>query len=192
MNKAIESFASAMDRVFREEPDDAARWQRVGTLMPILLEDEALRTQALTWPLTQTPAGYANLLLYEDPSHGFVINALVKGPRVGTPIHDHAHTWTAYGVLTGTERVVRYNVVAHDDARDEAQLEPATEYDVAPGYVDVVPPNEPHAEFSGDERTVAIIVRSERLGSFTQKMYDAATGKIQHRPGPEQIPHLLN
>jgi predicted metal-dependent enzyme (double-stranded beta helix superfamily) len=192
MNKAIEAFATAMDRVFREEPDDAARWQRVGTLMPMLLEDEALRTEALTWPLTQTPGGYANLLLYEDPSHGFVVNALVKGPRVGTPIHDHAHTWTAYGVLTGTERVVRYNVISHDDARDEAQLEPATEYDVAPGYIDVVPPNEPHAEFSGDERTVAIIVRSERLGSFTQKMYDTTTGQIQHHPGPKQIPHLLN
>jgi hypothetical protein len=64
-------------------------------------------------------------------------------------------------------------------------------YDVAPGYVDVVPPHEPHAETSGDRPTVAIIVRSERIGGFLQNMYDPNTGAVEHRPGPAQIPFPL-
>lgn len=188
--EAIERFAKAMDGLFAEEPEADRRWERVGELMPILLDDPRLREVAATWPLTQTADGYAtNLLLYEDPTHGFAINALVKAPHVGTPVHDHAHTWTVYGVISGSERVLRYDVVERDADADRARLEPASEYEVAPGYVDVVPPDAPHAEFSGDERTVAIIVRSERIGGFPQGMYDLASGRIDRRPGPQQVPY---
>jgi predicted metal-dependent enzyme (double-stranded beta helix superfamily) len=190
--KAFEEFAQAMERIWAEERDDAQRWGRVREIMPILLDDPALKSEALQWPLTQTTDGRAsNLLLYEDPDRGFVINALVKGPNTGTPVHDHAHTWTAYGVIAGTERVVRYEVVAGDQHGEHATLRAASEYDVSPGFVDVVPPDEPHAEYSGDERTVAIIVRSERVGSFPQNMYDLESGGIERRPGPAQIPFSL-
>ena len=191
--KAFDDFALAMDQLFTQEPDAARRWSRVRELMPILLDDASLKSEALTWPLTEMPDGRAsNLLLYEDPVHGFVVNALVKGPNVGTPVHDHAHTWTAYGIIAGTERVIRYEVTAGDRNTDHAELCAASEYDVAPGFVDVVPPNEPHAEFSGDERTVAIIVRSERIGSFPQNMYDLESGRIIRRPGPHQIPFAID
>jgi predicted metal-dependent enzyme (double-stranded beta helix superfamily) len=190
--KAIENFAAAMDRLFAREPDETQRWTRVRELMPILLDDPALRAESLTWPLTQTAEGYAaNLLLYEDPKNGFVINALVKGPHAATPVHDHAHTWTAYGVIAGTEHVVRYSVVNGDPKHGHADLTTAFEYDVSPGYVDVVPPNEPHAETSGDAPTVAIIVRSERIGGFLQNMYDPTNGTVEHRPGPTQVPFPL-
>ena len=190
--KAIDDFATAMGELFARESDDQTRWEQVRELMPILLDDANLRREALTWPLTQTTDGYAaNLLLYEDPKNGFVINALVKGPRVSTPVHDHAHTWTAYGIIAGTERVVRYSVASGDPADGHAELKTAFEYEVAPGYVDIVPPQEPHAETSGDEPTVAIIVRSERIGGFLQGMYDPKTGEVDHRPGPPQIPFAL-
>lgn len=189
---AFERFAHEVDRLFTEETEPARRWERVGELMPLLLDDPDLRAAAANWPLTQTPEGYAaNLLLYEDAKHRFVVNALVKAPRVGTPVHDHAHTWTVYGVITGSERVVRYDIVERDDAADRAQLRASSEYEVAPGYVDVVPPDAPHAEFSGDERTVAIIVRSERIGGFPQGMYDLESGRIDRRPGPQQIPFTV-
>jgi predicted metal-dependent enzyme (double-stranded beta helix superfamily) len=187
--KALTDFAAAMDLLWAQEPSDERRWGRVRELLPILLDDATLKAEALTWPLTATEDGRAaNLLLYEDPKHGFVVNALVKGPNVRTPVHDHAHTWTAYGVIAGTERVVRYEFLDGDQNSDQAELRPMSEYDVSPGFIDVVPPNEPHAEFSGDERTVAIIVRSERIGGFPQNMYDLETGGIARRPGPTQIP----
>jgi predicted metal-dependent enzyme (double-stranded beta helix superfamily) len=189
---AIAEFAQAMEQLWSEEPDDAQRWARVRDLMPILLDDPQLKSEALGWPITQMEDGRAtNLLLYEDPALGFVVNALVKAPNVGTPVHDHAHTWTAYGVIAGTERVVRYAIAAGDPKQGHVELREIEEYHVSPGFVDVVPPNEPHAEYSGDERTVAIIVRSERVGDFPQNMFDLASGEVARRPGPAQVPFTL-
>jgi predicted metal-dependent enzyme (double-stranded beta helix superfamily) len=180
-----------MHELFALELDDAERWRRVGTLLPMLLDDPELRASAKDWPTTQYGNAATNLLFYEDPERKFVINGLIKDPHAATPIHDHAHTWTAYGVIEGSERVLRYAVAGGDTGGDHAVLEPAGEYIVAPGYVDVVPPRAPHAEIAGDGRTVAVIVRSERVGGFPQNMYDLATGRIDRRPGPTSIPHPL-
>jgi predicted metal-dependent enzyme (double-stranded beta helix superfamily) len=189
--KAVDDFVAAMHELFAQPLDDAERWRRVGGLMPLLLDDAELRASAGNWPTTQYGNAATNLLFYEDPEHKFVINGLVKDPHAATPIHDHAHTWTAYGVIEGSERVMRYEVTGGDRNGERADLAPSSEYLVAPGYVDLVPPNEPHAETAGDERTIAVIVRSERVGGFPQNMYDLATGAIERRPGPTAIPHPL-
>jgi predicted metal-dependent enzyme (double-stranded beta helix superfamily) len=189
--KSIDGFVTAMHALFAEDLDDAERWRRVGALLPLLLDDPELRASAQHWPTTQYGNAATNLLFYEDPQQKFVINGLVKEAHAATPIHDHAHTWTAYGVIEGTERVLRYNVTSGDISSDHAVLAPAGEYVVAPGYVDVVPPRSPHAEIAGDGRTVAVIVRSERVGGFPQNMYDLTTGQIVRRPGPASIPHSL-
>jgi predicted metal-dependent enzyme (double-stranded beta helix superfamily) len=189
--KSIDGFVRAMQELFALQLDDAERWRRVGTLLPLLLDDPELRASAKDWPTTQSANAATNLLFYEDPERKFVINALVKDPHAATPIHDHAHTWTAYGVIEGSERVLRYAIAEGDRNGERAVLEPAGEYIVAPGYVDVVPPHEPHAEIAGDGRTVAVIVRSERVGGFPQNMYDLATGRIERRPGPASVPHAL-
>ena len=189
--KAIDGFVAAMHELFAQPMDDAERWRRVGGLMPILLDDAELRASASDWPTTQYGNAATNLLFYEDPALKFVINGLVKDPHAATPIHDHAHTWTAYGVIEGSETVLRYAFAAGDRNGDRATLEPSGTYVVAPGYVDVVPPHEPHAETAGDGRTVAVIVRSERVGTFPQNMYDLGSGRIERRPGPTAIPHPL-
>jgi predicted metal-dependent enzyme (double-stranded beta helix superfamily) len=189
--KSIAGFVSAMHELFALELDDAERWRRVGVLLPMLLDDPELRASAKDWPTTQYANAATNLLFYEDPERKFVINGLVKDPHAATPIHDHAHTWTAYGVIEGSERVLRYTIAEGDRRGERAVLAPAGEYTVAPGYVDVVPPHEPHAEIAGEGRTVAVIVRSERVGGFPQNMYDLASGRIERRPGPTSIPHSL-
>ncbi len=51
-----------------------------------------------------------NLLLYEDPDYGFVVNAVVRTPEREGRVHDHAHAWTVYGVLDGMERLERLRV----------------------------------------------------------------------------------
>jgi predicted metal-dependent enzyme (double-stranded beta helix superfamily) len=189
--KAIDGFVAAMHDLFAQPMDDAERWRRVGALMPILLYDAELRASASSWPTTQYGNAATNLLFYEDPAYKFVINGLVKDAHAATPIHDHAHTWTAYGVIEGSETVLRYRIADGDRDGEKVRLEPASTYVVAPGYVDVVPPHEPHAETAGDGRTVAVIVRSERVGSFPQNMYDLRSGRIERRPGPRAIPHAL-
>ena len=60
-----------------------------------------------------------------------------------------------------------------------------------PGFVDVVPPGIIHAEYAGNDRTVAVIIRSERVGSFPQNMFDPRTGAVTQAPGPEQLPYAL-
>ena len=189
--KAMAGFVAAMHELFAQPMDDADRWERVGGLMPMLLDDAELRASARDWPTTQSGEAATNLLFYEDAAYKFVINGLVKDPRAATRVHDHAHTWTAYGVIEGSETVVRYAVVEGGRDGAPAVLRPASEYTVGPGYVDVVPPHEPHAETAGSGRTVAVIVRSERVGGFPQNMYDLASGRIERRPGPAATPHQL-
>jgi predicted metal-dependent enzyme (double-stranded beta helix superfamily) len=160
--------------------------------MPMLTGSKALQESAKNWPAPGLDAKRPqNLLFYEDPDYGFVINGLIKAPRSGTPVHDHAHTWTVYSVLEGEEHVVRYQRDDADAAGDKAPLTKTDDYVVGNGFVDVVPPGVIHAEYAGDERTVAVIVRSGRVGNFMQGMFDPATGNVSQAPGPEQVPYRL-
>jgi len=184
-------FVEAVRALWAQPLSEAERWKRIGELMPMLTGSKALQESAKAWPAPGPEAKRPqNLLFYEDPDYGFVINGLIKAPRSGTPVHDHAHTWTVYAVLEGQEHVVRYERRG-DAAGDRAELTKTDDYIVGNGYVDVVPPGVIHAEYAGEERTVAVIVRSERVGNFMQGMFDPATGKVSQAPGPEQVPYRL-
>jgi predicted metal-dependent enzyme (double-stranded beta helix superfamily) len=186
----IAPFVAAVRALWKEPLSDAERWRKVGELMPLMTGSPELQASALRWPAPGPEAKRpVNLLFYEDPDYGFVINGLVKPARAGTPVHDHAHTWTVYAVLQGEEHVVRYQ--HGDGGNDAAKLVKTDDYVVGKGYVDVVPPGIIHAEYAGDERTVAVIVRSERVGGFMQGMFDPATGAVSQAPGPEQQPYRL-
>jgi predicted metal-dependent enzyme (double-stranded beta helix superfamily) len=182
----IAPFVTAARALWSEPLSDAERWRKIGELMPMLTGSPDLQASAKAWPAPDPSAKRpVNLLFYEDPDHGFVINGLVKPAHAGTPVHDHAHTWTVYAVLEGEEHVVRYQ------QGDGAVLTKTGDYTVGNGYVDVVPPGVIHAEYAGDERTVAVIIRSERVGGFMQHMFDPATGAVSEAPGPEQQPYRL-
>jgi predicted metal-dependent enzyme (double-stranded beta helix superfamily) len=183
--EVLREFVTAVRALWQEDLADAERWRKVAGLLPMLLESEALKESASSWPAP--PAGHPraqNLLFYEDPDYRFVINGLIKRPGDRTAVHDHAHTWTVYSVLEGEERVVRYR-------RTGTALEEDGDYHVRPGFIDVVPPRLIHAEFAGPARTVAVIVRSEKVGGFPQGRFDPATGTASEAPGPEQVPYAL-
>jgi predicted metal-dependent enzyme (double-stranded beta helix superfamily) len=131
------------------------------------------------------------LLFYEDPDYKFVINGLIKAPKSRTQIHDHAHNWTLYGVLDGHETIERYERLDDGSKADYADVRRTIEVKVGPGKVDLVPPYQIHAEESGEERTVAIIVRAEKAGSFLQGRYDPVTKKYWQGYGPKQLPYEL-
>ena len=58
-----------------------------------------------------------------------------------------------------------------------------------PGKVDLVPPFAIHSEKGGPARSVAVIVRSERLvGRTLQGRYDAKTDSYSQGQGPTQVP----
>ncbi len=189
---ALHRFIAAIQPLWSESLTEAARWAKVGERLPVMLEDRDLQLRAADWPDTRTQDGkHTNLLFYEDPRHRFVINALVKWPGAVTPVHDHAHTWTAYSVLSGSEQVVRYELEEDGPVGAKGKLRECDSYTVRPGFVDVVPPHVPHAEHAGDERTVALIVRSERIGSFNHRMWRHSTWEHFLSPGPSQVPFVL-
>lgn len=193
---AARRFIAAIRQLHADEPDVDRRWEKMGSLLSELLADPGVKAQSEKWPdcdqggLT-APEGAQraqNLLLYEDPDHGFVINGLVKAPGTRTSIHDHAHNWTLYGVLDGRETIERYERLDDGSKPDYAEVRKTENAEVEPGKIDLVRPWQIHAEQSGEDRTVAIIVRAEKPGSFLQGRYDPETCKYWQGYGPTQIP----
>jgi predicted metal-dependent enzyme (double-stranded beta helix superfamily) len=190
---AVQVFIDEVRAIFAEQADMEARFERVRPRLQELLKDAKLNKRSEDWPFRNDPARryVENLLFYEDPDHGFVLNSLMKKPGEVTSVHDHAHTWTLYGVLRGGERVTRY-VRKDDGASDvKAELEKIDDRVVSPGYIDFVRPYEVHVEATGDEPTVGVIFRSHKVGGFPQNHYDVETGAIMKSKGPVQIPYDL-
>ena len=188
---AVQKFIAATRELFAAESDPKKRWEKMPPLLQELLADPSIREQSKSWPTCSQADRAQNLLFYEDPEFKFVINGLIKAPLSRTQIHDHAHNWTLYGVLDGTETIERYERVDDGSKPDYAELRKTVNVEVGAGKIDLVPPYEIHAEESGDDRTVAIIVRAEKAGGFLQGRYDPATNKYWQGYGPEQIPFDL-
>ena len=186
----FEKFIQDMRAAWQELPDMETRMKKTALLLEGLVRDPALREHSKSWPSTE---GHKNLLFYEDPDYHFAINGVVRAPGRLGGIHDHAHAWTAYGVLDGMEKLERYRRV--DDGRKEgyAKIELESVSDGIPGKVDLVPPFAIHSEKGGPGRSVAVIVRSERLvGRTPQGRYDPATNALTHGQGPTQVPFEIS
>jgi predicted metal-dependent enzyme (double-stranded beta helix superfamily) len=189
---AVQRFIASARQLHAEEKEPAKRWQRMTPLLEELLADPLVKEQSRNWPdCSQGGERAENLLFYEDPDYRFVINGLIKAPHSRTQIHDHAHNWTLYGVLDGTETIMRYERVDDRSKPDYAEIRGVSKLRAGPGEVDLVRPWEIHAEASGEERTVAIIVRAEKAGGFLQGRYDPVNKKYWQGYGPKQIPYEL-
>jgi predicted metal-dependent enzyme (double-stranded beta helix superfamily) len=189
---AVQKFIAAARRLHGEETDAAKRWKKMTPLLHELLADPSVKAQSRDWPdCSQGGERAENLLFYEDPDYKFVINGLIKAPRTRTQIHDHAHNWTLYGVLDGSETIERYERIDNRSKADYAEVRKTVNVKVGAGKIDLVPPYEIHAEESGEERTVAIIVRAEKAGGFLQGRYDPATNRYWQGYGPKQIHYEL-
>ena len=108
-------------------------------------------------------------------------------------MHDHADAWVLYGVLDGTESLERYDRVDDGSRPGYADVKLASVTTGTQGKVDLVPPHAIHAEQGGPTRSVAIILRSQRLGQGTvlQGGYDPAAKTVTQRYGPTQVPYEL-
>jgi predicted metal-dependent enzyme (double-stranded beta helix superfamily) len=183
---AFEKFIQDVRTAWAEFPDTEKRMKGVKVLLEGLVNDSTMKEHSKRWPSTE---GHKNLLLYEDPDYQFVVNAVVRTPRRDGRIHDHAHSWTAYGVLDGTERLERYRRIDEGKKEGYALIELESLTEGYPGKVDLVPPFAIHSEKGGPTRSVAVIVRSERLvGKTLQGRYDAKTNEHSQGQGPTQVP----
>ena len=187
---ALQTFIARMRATFTQALDERARWEKGAEYLRELLADPKLKRRSADWPLEDEGNTYFNLLFYEDPDHGFVVNGLIKAGGT-TPVHDHAPNWTVYGVLSGSEEMLHYRREDNGSVPGRAMLVETGRSMVREGYVDIVAPADIHAETACAGKTVAVILRSSRIGGFPQNMYDPATGTVERRPGPRQVPYAL-
>lgn len=189
---ALDRFVSKTRELFAGETDLDARWAALTPVLAELLADPEVIEASKSWPDCVPTDGRAeNLLFYEDPDYGFAINGLTKGEaRQNTlpRIHDHAHIYTLYGVLDGHERIERYKRLDDGSRPGYAEIEKAGDFLVGPGEIDLVKPYEIHREITVGERTVAVIIRSQKGGEFNQGRYDPDTNRYSESLGPRQTP----
>jgi len=189
---ALDRFIGKTRDLFAEETDLDKRWALLTPILAEMLADPEVQEASKHWPDCVAVDGRAeNLLFYEDPDYGFAINGLTKGtdrPGQRTRIHDHGHIYTLYGVLNGRERIERYERVDDRSRPDYAEIHKTTDDLVNAGDIDLVKPYEVHAEVTVGERTVAVIVRSQKAGEFNQGRYDPETCVYFESFGPRQTP----
>jgi len=189
---AKERFIRKARELFARESDLDKRWNALRPILAELLADPDMVAASKKWPDCVPTNGRAeNLLFYEDPDYGFAINGLVKGQaRQGAParIHDHAHIYTLYGVIDGHEKVVRYDRIDDRSKANFAQVKESSNLRCGPGEIDLVKPYEIHTEVTVGERTVAVIIRSQKGGDFNQGRYNLVTHEYFESLGPRQTP----
>ena len=186
LSPALQTFIDEMRRLYASPIAEADQWQQAKAPLAALLGDQDFRARAKVWSAGEYAAdGYFNLLFYEDPDHGFVVNALLKKPGQDTIVHDHGHSWTLYALLEGQEIITRY---ARSD-EPSGEIEKTDEFTIGPGDIDLVPPWLFYAETAAETATVAIIVRSDNVGGFKQNQVDPVTGSLKQDFGPTQIPY---
>ncbi len=196
---AFERFINKTRELFAREPDLDKRWAALPPILKELLADPEVREASKGWPVPGlTPNSgerrAGNLLFYEDPDYGFVINGQIHeaSQRQGEPqrAHDHGSIYTAYGLLDGHERITLYKRTDDGSKPDYAKVEKTSDYLAAPGDVHLARPRDIHLEINVGERTAAVIIRSAKDGVPTNLhgRYDLETDKYNESIGPRQIP----
>jgi predicted metal-dependent enzyme (double-stranded beta helix superfamily) len=186
----FDKFIGELRAVWAADSDDQQRMAKAKPLLERLVMDPTLKAHSANWPSTE---GRKNLLLYVDPDFHFVINGVVRVPGRTGSVHDHADAWVLYGVLDGTESLERFDRVDDGSRPGYAEVKLSSVTTGSQGKVDLVPPRAIHAEQGGPTRSVAVIVRSEKLGEGTvlQHLYDRKANTIVEQYGPTQIPYEL-
>ncbi|HUK40661.1 MAG TPA: hypothetical protein VLX11_06455 [Candidatus Acidoferrales bacterium] len=189
---SLSRFVRKTRTLFAKEPDLEKRWNALRPILAELLADPEVIEASKHWPDCVPANGRAeNLLFYEDPVYGFAINGLTKGDaRQGgqARIHDHAHIYTLYGVLDGHEKIVRYDRIDDRSKPGYAEIKESSNVLCGPGEIDLVKPYEIHTELTVGERTVAVIIRSQKGGDFNQGRYIPEKNQYYESLGPRQTP----
>jgi len=186
----FQRFIDDLRALWAAEPDTQTRMEKAKPLLEKLVMNDELKARSAAWPCTD---GGKNLLFYVDDDLGFAINGVVRMPGRFGSVHDHANAWVLYGVLDGTESLERFDRVDDGSKAGYAEVKMSSVTTGTQGKVDLVPPYDIHAEQGGPTRSVAVILRSQRLGEGTvlQKGFDPKTNTVVERFGPTQIPYEL-
>ncbi|MDA1035519.1 MAG: hypothetical protein O3B65_01400 [Chloroflexi bacterium] len=180
---AFDRFISEMHEYLAKPSEGLERWQGTAAIFRRLITDREFRSAGLDWV---SPGG--DLVLYEDPEYGFVVNALVKGAGSGGSVHDHGMAYTVYGCLHGNETITHFERA--DDgpqAPSTAELRKVRSFEVFSGDVDLLPPWVPHSAKNGPAKTIAIVLWSDKPGTVAQNRFDLEAGAVEQTHGATQV-----
>lgn len=183
---SLQPLIAELRAVWAAKGNVVACMEEAKEVMARFIAQPDFRERTRAWPLTPRQ----NLLFYEDPDYGFVLNGTVR--ETGSPgaAHDHAHAWTAYGIVYGKESMERYERLDDGSKPGYAKLRRTSATPGGAGDVDLVAPYEIHCERPGAERSGALILRSERLvGRALQKIFDEKNDTVAEASGPTQVPY---
>ena len=186
-------FVDEVRKLYSQNLDKKFMWTKIKENMIPLLRDPELKESSQNWPLTvEDVPKVKNLLFYEDPDYGFVLNATVRKANSVTSVHDHGDIWTLYGLISGHETMYRYERT-DNGRRNEgpATLKQVSCQKIGPGDVDAVPPGKIHQEHGGAENSMAFIIRAQKAGTFKQRTYNIENGAVNMNNGPTLIPYEL-
>ena len=182
---AFARFIDGMCAHLTADLSERDRWHGVKGLLRPLVADRLMREASRSWEAKKG----REYVLHHDATRGFFVGALVREPDHRAFIHDHAHSWTVYGVLDGAEITHVYARTDDGKTPGRATLALIDRHDAPTGHVDVIAPWIPHSEWGASERSVAITVRSDRPGGYNQNRCfpDTGTTDATHR-GLDLVP----
>lgn len=190
---ALDEFIKDARAIFSAETREEPRWNALRPALARLLADPAVVEASRKWPDCRfVDNRIDNLLFYEDPDFKFVINALVtsasglKGSTTSI-IHDHGAIFTLFGVLDGHQQVERYERLDDGSRPDHAELRKTSGSMCGPGDIDLVGPMEIHSDDTMGERSVALIIRSEKSEDIPGGRYLPEKNSCWQGPGPRQL-----
>ena len=183
---SLQSLIDDLRTIWAAETVLERRMRRAKPVLERFIAQPAFRDRTRAWPMTPRQ----NLLFYEDPDYGFALNGTVRiAGSPGVP-HDHAHSWTLYGIVEGKESMERYERLDDGSRAGYAKILTTSVTPGSDGDVDLVEPFAIHCEQAGPERSAALILRSERLvGKTPQRLFDPAKDTVVEGSGPEQVPY---
>jgi predicted metal-dependent enzyme (double-stranded beta helix superfamily) len=186
----LTAFIAELRAIWAANDENKDRMEKARSVLQRFVMEPRVKVHSADWPSTE---GHKNLLLYVDPDYDFVINAVVRVPGRKGSVHDHADAWVLYGVVEGNESLERYDRLDDGSKPGYAELKLSSLTTGSTGKVDLIPPRDIHAEQGGPTRSVAVIVRSQKLGQGTvlQGRYDLKSNTRTEGYGPTQVPYEL-
>jgi hypothetical protein len=158
MGFTLESFASDVQRVLKEDPSPAGR-EKVRALVEAALKDEKF---IATYVNDNTPD---RQIIYEDPQLGFCVCAHVnRDAREANP-HDHGSSWAIYGQAFGETQMSDWEIIEPAADGKPGKVRRARVYALKPGMAHIYNEGDVHSP----KRVAATgLLRIE--GKNTQKM----------------------
>ena len=182
----FQRFLEDVRTVWAAEFDMGRRMERTKPLLERLVLDPSLLADSKGWPSTE---GHKNLLLHTDAEYRIRGQC---GRAYTEPQRQRARSRPGLGALRAARRnqsLGRYDRLDDGSKPGYAEVKLSGVTNGGAGKVDLVPPYAIHAEQGGTARSVAVIVRSERLvGRVLQNGYDPPANTVVQRSGPTQVP----